>query len=242
MADEPRKPGEPIPGVRCPTGTSASMTYQLVEPAVAAAPMSRGGDAFPGAVDPDAELVTRWQAGDASAFEALVRRHERPVFRLALRMLGNREEAEDVAQEALLSLHRHGHRFRRESRFSTFVYRVTANAALNRRRTLGRSRARERLLAERESGFDPTPSPRNPGDALVGAEAQARVQEALQELSPDLRVAVVLFDIEGLPYGEIARVLEVPEGTVKSRIHRARNALREKLRAFVSQESEGVEP
>ncbi len=218
------------------------MTYQLVEPAVAAAPMSREVDPFPTAADPDLELVTRWQAGDASAFEALVRRHERPVFRLALRMLGNREEAEDVAQEALLSLHRHGHRFRRESRFSTFVYRVTANAALNRRRTLGRSRARERLLAERESGFDPTPSPRDPGDALVGAEAQARVQEALQELSPDLRLAVVLFDIEGLPYGEIARVLEVPEGTVKSRIHRARNALREKLRAFVNLESEGVEP
>ena len=218
------------------------MTYPLVEPSVAAAPMSREADPFPTTVDPDLELVTRWQAGDASAFEALVRRHERPVFRLALRMLGNREEAEDVAQEALLSLHRHGHRFRRESRFSTFVYRVTANAALNRRRTLGRSRARERLLAERESGFDPTPSPRNPGDALVGAEAQARVQEALQELSPDLRLAVVLFDIEGLPYGEIARVLEVPEGTVKSRIHRARNALREKLRAFVNLESEGVEP
>jgi RNA polymerase sigma-70 factor, ECF subfamily len=217
------------------------MTYQLVEPAVAAAPMSRDADPFPTA-DPDLELVTRWQGGDASAFEALVRRHERPVFRLALRMLGNREEAEDVAQEALLSLHRHGHRFRRESRFSTFVYRVTANAALNRRRTLGRSRARERLLAERESGFDPSPSPRDPGDALVGAEAQARVQEALQELSPDLRLAVVLFDIEGLPYGEIARVLEVPEGTVKSRIHRARNALREKLRAFVNLESEGVEP
>jgi RNA polymerase sigma-70 factor (ECF subfamily) len=218
------------------------MTYQLVEPAVAAAPMSREADPFPTAADPDLELVTRWQAGDASAFEALVRRHERPVFRLALRMLGNREEAEDVAQEALLSLHRHGHRFRRESRFSTFVYRVTANAALNRRRTLGRSRARERLLAERESGFDPSPAPRDPGDALVGAEAQARVQEALQELSPDLRLAVVLFDIEGLPYGEIARVLEVPEGTVKSRIHRARNALREKLRAFVNLESEGVEP
>jgi RNA polymerase sigma-70 factor (ECF subfamily) len=218
------------------------MTYQLVEPAVAAAPMSRDAEPFPGAADPDLELVSRWQAGDASAFEALVRRHERPVFRLALRMLGNREEAEDVAQEALLSLHRHGHRFRRESRFSTFVYRVTANAALNRRRTLGRSRARERLLAERESGFDPTPSPRNPGDALVGAEAQARVQEALQELSPDLRIAVVLFDIEGLPYGEIARVLEVPEGTVKSRIHRARNALREKLRAFVNLESEGAPP
>ena len=243
MADEPRKPLEPLAGVRCPNGPSASMTYELIEHAPVAAAMARKPDPFPAVVDPDAELVSRWQAGDATAFEALVRRHERPVFRLALRMLGSREEAEDVAQEALLSLHRHGHRFRRESRFSTFVYRVTANAALNRRRTLGRSRARERVLAEREiGGFDPSPRPRDPDDAAVGAEAQARVQEALQELSPELRLAVVLYDIEGLPYGEIARVLEVPEGTVKSRIHRARNDLRERLRAFVTHESEGVEP
>jgi len=219
------------------------MSYELVDHNPAAAPIAREVVTHNEIIDPDAELVGRWQAGDASAFEALVRRHERPVFRLALRMLGNRQEAEDVTQEALLSLHRHGHSFRRESRFSTFVYRVAANAALNRRRTLGRSRARERLLAERQSGgIDLPTSPRDPGDAAAGAQAQARVQEALQELPPDLRLAVVLFDIEGLPYGEIARVLEVPEGTVKSRIHRARNALRERLRSFVNQESEGVEP
>jgi RNA polymerase sigma-70 factor (ECF subfamily) len=218
------------------------MTYDLVEPTLAAAPVAREVGVVSEIVDPDAELVSRWLAGDASAFEALVRRHERPVFRLALRMLGSREEAEDVTQEALLSLHRHGHSFRRESRFSTFVYRVAANAALNRRRTLGRSRARERLLAERQiGGIDLPSSPRDPGDAAAGAQAQARVQEALQELPPDLRLAVVLYDIEGMPYGEIARVLEVPEGTVKSRIHRARHALRERLRSFVSQESEGVD-
>jgi RNA polymerase sigma-70 factor (ECF subfamily) len=219
------------------------MTYELVQHAPATAAMTRESEPFGAIVDPDAELVARWQGGDSSAFEVLVRRHERPVFRLALRMLGNREEAEDVTQEALLSLHRHGHRFRRESRFSTFVYRVAANAALNRRRTLGRSRARERALAERHSGgFELPQSPRDPGDAAVGAQVQARVQEALQELPPDLRLAIVLYDIEGLAYGDIARVLEVPEGTVKSRIHRARNALRERLQAFVTQDSEGVEP
>ena len=112
MADEPRGPREPSPGVRCPTATRSSMTYELVEHNPAAAPIAREVDTYTEIVDPDAELVSRWQAGDASAFEALVRRHERPVFRLALRMLGNREEAEDVTQEALLSLHRHGHSFR----------------------------------------------------------------------------------------------------------------------------------
>jgi RNA polymerase sigma-70 factor (ECF subfamily) len=116
------------------------------------------------------------------------------------------------------------------------------HALVSKRRRSRRTSERVGSAERQVGGFDPTPAPRDPGDAAAGAEAQARVQEALQELSPDLRLAVVLFDIEGLPYGEIARVLEVPEGTVKSRIHRARNALRERLRGFVTRESEGVEP
>jgi len=191
--------------------------------------------------DPDGDLVRRWQSGDERAFEELVRRHERRVFRLLLRMLGSREEAEDVAQEAFLSLHRHGHRFRREARFSTFVYRVAANAALNRRRTLGRNRNRvNELKVRQEAGFELPPAPRDPEDAAAGSEAQARVQEALIELPPDLRVAVVLYDIEGQSYQEVARVLGIPEGTVKSRIHRARSALRERLRSYVSTGREGA--
>jgi RNA polymerase sigma-70 factor (ECF subfamily) len=112
-----------------------------------AAELGVGPESVAGIGDPDAELVERWQGGDASAFEQLVRRHQRRVFSLVFRMLGSREEAEDVAQEAFLALHRHGHRFRGEARFSTFIYRVAANAALNRRRSLGRRRARGRALA-----------------------------------------------------------------------------------------------
>jgi len=191
--------------------------------------------------DPDGELVQRWQSGDEGAFEDLVRRHERRVFRLLLRMLGSREEAEDVTQEAFLSLHRHGHRFRREARFSTFVYRVAANAALNRRRTLGRSRNRmNEFRVRQQAGMNLPPTPRNPEDAAAGSEDQVRVQEALLELPPDLRVAVLLYDIEGQSYQEVARVLGIPEGTVKSRIHRARSALRESLRSYVSAQREGA--
>ena len=84
--------------------------------------------------DPDRDLVERWQGGDEKAFEELIKRHESRVFRLLYRMMGSREDAEDLTQETFLSLHRHGHRFRAEARFSTFVYRVAANAALNRRR------------------------------------------------------------------------------------------------------------
>ncbi|HJO21957.1 MAG: sigma-70 family RNA polymerase sigma factor [Myxococcota bacterium] len=185
--------------------------------------------------DPDAALVERWQSGDEAAFETLVRRHERRVFGLLMRMLGNRDDALDVSQETFLSLHRHGHRFRREARFSTFVYRVAANAALNRRRSLGRKRSREQALARRqEAGFDRPQSPRDPEAAAVGVEAQARVQRALLELPDDLRLTLVLYDLEGQSYGDIARSLGIPEGTVKSRIHRARNALREELRSFVA--------
>ena len=203
---------------------------------------SRGRDAAGEIIDPDGDLVERWQAGDGQAFEDLVRRHERRVFRLLLRMLGNREEAEDVTQEAFLSLHRHGHRFRREARFSTFVYRVAANAALNRRRTLGRNRNRiVELKTQRDAGFDLPATPRSPESAAAGSEAQSRVQEALLALPQDLRVAVVLYDIEGQSYQEVARTLAIPEGTVKSRIHRARRALREGLRSYVSAERGGVE-
>jgi len=206
------------------------MTYDLVEPSSAVAPLGREVVTHNEIVDPDAELVGRWQAGDASAFEALVRRHERPVFRLALRMLGNREEAEDVTQEALLSLHRHGHSFRRESRFSTFVYRVAVNAALNRRRSLGRRRSHLDAFAGGQAMGQGLPStPRGPEDAVAGDEVRARVQRCLHALPEALRAPVVLFDIAGLSYGEIAEILDVAEGTVKSRIHRARLALRREL-------------
>jgi RNA polymerase sigma-70 factor (ECF subfamily) len=192
--------------------------------------------------DPDAELVARWRMGDTSAFEKLVHRHERRVFSLVYRMLGSREEAEDVAQEAFLALHRHGHRFRGEARFSTFVYRVAANAALNRRRTLGRRRARAEALVRRQDAGDDLPvAPRDPEDAASGGELQEQVQAALQSLPPDLRMAIVLYDIEGQSYADIARALRIPEGTVKSRIHRARTALRDRLRS-VARAAEGVEP
>jgi RNA polymerase sigma-70 factor (ECF subfamily) len=191
-------------------------------------------------VDPDGDLVTRWKAGDASAFESLIRRHEGRVFVLLMRMLGNREDAEDVAQETFISLHRHGHRFRHDARFSTFVYRVAANAALNRRRTLGRKNARLRKLQVRQAAGDDLPTPpRNPESAAFGTQVQAQVQDALLQLPNDLRIATVLYDIEGLSYREIATALEIPEGTVKSRIHRARSALREVLRDLVSNENKG---
>ena len=182
------------------------------------------------AVDPDLPLVERWRGGDARAFAELVRRHQRKVFGLLARMLGDRDEAADATQDTFLNLHRHGHRFRREARFSTFVYRVAVNAALNRRRSLGRRRAHQDEFANGQAIGQALPhSPRDPEDSLAGDEIRARVQRCLQALPEALRGPVVLYDIEGLSYGEIAEILQVAEGTVKSRIHRARQALRREL-------------
>lgn len=191
--------------------------------------------------DPDRELVARWQAGDPAAFESLVHRHQTRVFRFLVRMLGDPADAEDVAQETFLALHRHGHRFRGEARFSTFVYRVAANGARNRMRTLGRYGERLRRLARRhEGGHDLPPAPRDPQSSAELSEAGRAVQRALLELPVRLRLPLVLYDVEGLAYAEIARTLELAEGTVKSRIHRARGLLRERLRPVLdAEETEG---
>ena len=133
------------------------MGYEMVEqgPLVTNRVLSRSPSADE-IEDPDRELVEAWKAGDDSAFEQLVKRHERRVFRLLYRMMGTREEAEDVAQDCFLSLYRHGKRFLSEARFSTFVYRVAANAALNRRRTLGRATTSRAARAIRKTARSAT--------------------------------------------------------------------------------------
>ncbi len=240
LGDNHQNSIEPDSADRCqkPAMTAADCGTLDATTTTSSRTLAKSGDYLE--ADPDGDLVTRWKAGDQSAFESLIRRHEGRVFGLLMRMLGNREDAEDVTQEAFISLHRHGHRFRHDARFSTFVYRVAANAALNRRRTLGRKNARLRKLQTRQAAGDDLPTvPRDPESATLGAQVQVQVQDALLQLPPDLRAATVLYDIEGLSYREIAAVLEIPEGTVKSRIHRARGALRDRLAGLVSNENKG---
>ena len=232
----PTESGEPPVEGRGLSAERLDMTYEIVEQGgLGTGPLARETTASRVVIDdPDKDLVALWQKGDDAAFEELMHRHERRVYRLLYRMMGNKEDAEDLTQEAFLSLHRYGHRFRAEARFSTFVYRVAANAALNRRRSLGRGRARVEKLKHRQAAGDDLPSsPRDPEDSASGAELTGHVREALDQLSPSLRLPVVLYDIEGLAYGEIAKVLGIAEGTVKSRIHRARRALRDQLKGLL---------
>lgn len=180
-------------------------------------------------------LLRRLQRGDARAFQELVRRHQDRVFSICLRMLGDASEAEDICQDVFLAVHRHLPRFRGDSRLSTWIFRVTRNHCLNRLKYLERrgsdgDAALDRLDAGALSSALVT-APEGPERALLAAEQRRLVHEALLRLSAEHRLLVVLRDIEGLAYEDIARVTALPVGTVKSRLHRARAALAGQLEA-----------
>jgi RNA polymerase sigma-70 factor (ECF subfamily) len=184
----------------------------------------RGPEAGGAAVlDADAPLVGRARAGDRDSFSELVKRHHRRVFNLASRILGDREAAADATQETFLSAYQHLGEFEERARFSTWITRI----AVNRCRNVLRSAA----VSRRDVLDDPIADPRPGPEAQAGArEIAGHLARALATIDADHREVVVLREIEGLSYGAIAEILGVEEGTVKSRLHRARAALRERLR------------
>lgn len=174
----------------------------------------------------DAALLARHRAGESAAFGEVVRRHEQRLWAVALRTLGDREEAADAVQDALVSAFRASAAgsFRGESAVTTWLHRIVVNACLDRvrRRTV---RAFDPLPTT-ESGEDTAPDPHDP----VGQrEDSLDVAAALATLPVEMRVALVLVDVQGLSVREAAQVLEVPEGTVKSRCARARARLAPQL-------------
>jgi RNA polymerase sigma-70 factor (ECF subfamily) len=234
-----RPPVEPDGEPRCPSDVPAAAAAEPL-PAISRTSTPdavRRGPSMPTAVaaDPDLELVNRWLAGDEAAFESLVHRHHARLFRFLRRMLGDASEAEDVLQETFLNVHRHGRRFRGEARFSTFLFRAAANGALNRRRGLGRRAAwLERLRLRQATGHALPSTPRDPERAAQDAQTERLVQDALLRIPARLRLPLLLYDVEGLAYREIAAATHLREGTVKSRIHRARRLLREHLRPVLA--------
>lgn len=155
--------------------------------------------------------------------------HQHRVYGVALRMLGDPAEAEDAAQEAFVRAHRALPEFRGEARLSTWLYAIVSRLCLTRLEARGRRRI-EPDPAVLERLPDPAA---DPGAAAEQGEAAAALRQALGELAEERRIVVVLCDLEGLSYEEIARVLEVPVGTVRSRLHRARSDLRDKLERFL---------
>ncbi|RMH39839.1 MAG: sigma-70 family RNA polymerase sigma factor [Deltaproteobacteria bacterium] len=181
-------------------------------------------------------LVRRLRDRDESAFGELVETFQDQVFNLTYRMLGDRAEAEDVAQEVFITVFKSIDSFRGDSKLSTWLYRIAANHCKNRIKYLARRRDRDRSeFNEAVSGrpaagavTGPTQAPA-PDAALDAAQREQLLQRAIAELDEDHRLLVVLRDIDELSYDEICAITGLPEGTVKSRLHRARVALRKKL-------------
>ncbi|HEV8372243.1 MAG TPA: sigma-70 family RNA polymerase sigma factor [Actinomycetota bacterium] len=171
----------------------------------------------------DETLLAAHLRGDPHAFGELVGRHERRVYGLCLRILGSREDAEDAAQEAFLAALRKAASFRQAAAFSTWLYRIAVNAATDQARR--RARARLTPLDPEDAAAAAAPGGDH-GDAVATAVA---VQAALAEVPQEFRVAVVLCDLYRVPYAEAAQILEIPVGTVKSRVFRGRLALAERL-------------
>lgn len=182
-------------------------------------------------VDPDHELVERARAGERAAFDLLVARYQRRLLRLVLRLLRDPAEAEDVVQETFLKAYRALPRFRGEAAFYTWLYRIALNGARNailrrRQRSAPHGVAPSQLPA-------PVPEIGTPESMLLSKQVMLAIDAALEALPLELRTAIVLREIEGLSYEEIAQIMECPLGTVRSRIFRAREAIARRLRPLL---------
>jgi RNA polymerase sigma-70 factor (ECF subfamily) len=200
--------------------------------------------------DPEADdeqrLILRLQAHDERAFNELVRAYQGRVFRIVLRMLGRRDEAEDMAQEVFVQVFKAIGTFRGDSKLSTWVYRIAVNLCKNRSKYL--TRRHEHAQDELEPELERAPLAEaktatfggiaRPDHMVEGYQLELIVQRCLAALEPDFREVLVLRDIEDLSYEEIAEITGLADGTVKSRLHRARAMLKARVE---QQRGENVE-
>jgi len=178
-------------------------------------------------------LVEALRAGEQDAYETLIERYQQPVFSVVSRVMDHADDAADVTQEVFLKIFRKIDAFRGESTLKTWIYRIAVNEAHNHRRWFGRHR-RQEVALEAEDGRQgvcdliPDRGP-SPFEMACEQETQELLEDALKRLSVQYRAALVLREVEGLRYEEIAEIMEVSLGTVKSRILRGREALRKVL-------------
>lgn len=185
----------------------------------------------------DRQLVERVQRGDKRAFELLVAKYQRKIFRLLSRLIRDPGEIEDVAQEAFIKAYRALPNFRGDSAFYTWLYRIAINTAKNHLVAQGRraptSTETEVEDAERMDDADQLRDVNTPDSMLLSKQVGEAVNRAIDRLPEDLRTAIVLREIEGLSYEEIAESMNCPIGTVRSRIFRAREAIADELRPLL---------
>lgn len=192
----------------------------------------------------DRMLVRRLKQGDEGAFRELVHTYQNRIFGLMLRMINNRQEAEDLAQEVFIIVYRAIGNYRGEGRFYTWLYRVATNTCKNRIKYLkGRNFHRsvdidetpQAQMPAAETGAVISFQSQVPGPEAMteGQRMESLVQRELAALDPDHRLLIVLRDIQGMSYGDIIRITGLQEGTLKSRLHRARLALKERLEPYL---------
>lgn len=214
----PTKPGAGVPPETVPS-----------VPAVAPAPAP--------IVDPDRDLITRCQKGQPAAFDELVRRYQDRVFNLCVRYLREPEIAEEIAQDVFVAIYKHVGTFQGTSKFSTWLFRIVANHCHNKAKYLRRRKHKLTDSIDRPVETDdgdmqrelPDDPGRSPEELTHRRLTNEQIQEAISHLDEDHRVIVLLRDVEDMSYEEIGAILDLPEGTVKSRLHRARNELRTRL-------------
>jgi RNA polymerase sigma-70 factor (ECF subfamily) len=187
-----------------------------------------------GVSEEDSRILRGLRAGIEEAYEELLARYEQPVYGLVFRLLGNQPDACDVVQEVFLKVFRSVQSFRQQSSLRTWIYRIAVNEAHNHRRWFARHCRREVSMENErdeqghslENAADPG---RSPFEQALDSENRTLIERALTKINPAFRTAVVLRDIQNLSYEEIAEILQVSLGTVKSRILRGREALRREL-------------
>ncbi|WP_041862822.1 RNA polymerase sigma factor RpoE [Bordetella petrii] len=192
--------------------------------------------------DIDAELVARVQRGDKKAFDLLVLKYQRKILRLLGRMIRDPAEIEDVAQEAFIKAYRALPQFRGESAFYTWLYRIAVNTARNWLASAGRRPSAPNAI-ETEDGetFNETDNLTDistPESMVASREIAETVNAVIEELPEELRTAIVLREIEGMSYEDIAQSMGCPIGTVRSRIFRAREAIATRLRPLLDTDAE----
>ncbi len=193
------------------------------------------------AFDEDGQLVEACREGDANAFERLVRKYQTRMINISFRMTGNYDDACEAVQEAFLSAYRSIRRFRGDAKFSTWLYGICVNHSKNRLSQAAR-RSHYEVQSVDQPPMDPPsatigPEPADPGpsvlDQMEKKELQAKVQECIDALETSQKEVLVLRDIEGFSYEEMVDILGVPDGTIKSRLFRARENLRRGLKKVI---------
>ncbi len=181
----------------------------------------------------DLELVRKTRRGDRAAFQELVEKYQQRIYAVAYGLLGNREDALDAVQEAFIMTYKPLDKFKEKSGFYTWLYRIATNAAIDLGRKRGRREEvefREEIEGDEEKGSYPVgPASENPAEDLMQKELGEMIEDAIEQLPPDQKTAIMLREIEGLSYREIAKIMRCSQGTVMSRLHYGRKKLQELL-------------